>query len=206
MGGGPQRGGMGGGRSGPYDRPGAFGGRGGFRGGRGGGGRPGDSMTPRIQNSTTGFMVHMRGLPFEATQGYIFKFFAPLNPCEVLILYEDSGRPKGEADVDFNSHADAESAMEKNKENMGHRYIELFNRSSNNGGGGGGWGGNANSTPLMGGFGGYGGGAGNFNAGGYGGGGGGNGGYSWNNNQIPQAAGGVGGYGGGNYYSTNTYN
>ena len=87
-GGGPQRGGMGGGRSGPYDRP--RGGRGGFRGGRGGG-RPGDNMMPRVQNSTTGIMVHMRGLPFEATQGDVFKFFAPLNPCGVCILYEDSG-------------------------------------------------------------------------------------------------------------------
>merc|ERR1719427_1694756 len=140
-------------------------------GGGGGGGGGGFDSTP--QKSTTGHMVHMRGLPFEATQGDIFQFFAPLNPAEVRILYEDSGRPKGEADVDFNSHADAESAMEKNKQNMGLRYIELFNRSSNNGGGGGGWGGNANSTPLMGnagyggGYGGYGGG--NCNAG-YGGG------------------------------------
>jgi len=214
-GGGPQRGGMGGGRSGPYDRPSGFnsGGRGGFRGGRGGGGRMGDSMTPRVTNSTTGFMVHMRGLPFEATQGDIFKFFAPLVPAEVRILNEDSGRPKGEADVDFNSYQDAEKSMEKNKQNMGHRYIELFLRCSNNGGGGG-WG-NANSTPLMGngGYGGYGGG-GNYGNNGYNGGGGfgggygggNNGGYSWqtNNQQIPPAA--AGGYGGGNYYSNNTYN
>ena len=136
-GGGPQRGGSGGGRSGPYDRYG-----GGSGGGRSGGRGNRDSMTPRVQNSTTGFMVHMRGLPFEATQGDVFKFFSPLNPCEVRLLYEDNGRPRGQADVDFNSYGDAEAAMVKDKQNMGHRYVELFLRCSNNGGGGG-WGNNS---------------------------------------------------------------
>merc|ERR1719427_1670299 len=132
----------------------------------------GNMQAPRVQNSKTGFMVHMRGLPFEATQGDVFKFFAPLTPVDIRILYEESGRPKGECDVDFNTHVDAESAMQKDKQNMGHRYVELFLRSNGGGGDSNGWGNNnGNSTPLMGN--GYGGGG-----GGYGGGFGGNsGGY-----------------------------
>jgi len=160
-GGGPQRGGRdGGGRSGPYDRPGygGSGGRNNYRGSR-------DSMIPMIQNSTTGFMVHMRGLPFEATQGDVFKFFSPLNPCEVRLLQEESGRPKGEADVDFSSYGDAEAAMVKDKQNMGHRYVELFLRCSNNagGGGGGGGGGGWGNNSGYGGYGSYGGGYNNGN-------------------------------------------
>ena len=70
-------------------------------------------------NSTTGHSVHMRGLPFEATQGDIEAFFSPLNPVSIRIIYEATGRAKGEADVDFASHEDARAAMEKHKQNMG---------------------------------------------------------------------------------------
>merc|ERR1719354_5993 len=134
-----RRGGRGGG--------GGRGGRGGRMMGGGGGGGGGFDSTP--QKSTTGHMVHMRGLPFEATQGDVFQFFSPLNPVEVRILYEDSGRPKGEADVDFSNHADCVRAMDKNKANMGHRYTELFLRSEESGGGGGGWGSGGNSGPML---------------------------------------------------------
>jgi len=89
-------------------------------GGGGGGG----------QCSTTGHMIHMRGLPFEATVSDVYQFFAPLNPVEVRLTYEESGRPKGECDVDFATHADCEAAMSKDKQNMGHRYIELFLKST----------------------------------------------------------------------------
>jgi len=160
-----------GGRPGPYDRPGfpgntmpmgGGGGGNGFNGGNGGnfGGRnprggPGGPLRggPRMggkgmESSTTGHMVHMRGLPFGATQGDVYLFLAPLNPVEVRILQEESGRPKGECDVDFHTHSDAEAAMLKNKQNMGHRYIEMFLRSvpeNGSGGGGNGWS-NSNNT------------------------------------------------------------
>ena len=243
-GGGPMRGGRGGGRAGPYDRPGGMssshgaahalgpsgfntagmvtrsgggggrGGRGGAQMGGGGGGGGGDNSSGS-QPSTTGFMIHMRGLPFEATQGDVFKFFAPLNPVEVRILFEDSGRAKGQCDVDFSSYQDVESAMQKDKQNMGHRYIELFKRcedSMRGGGGGGGWGNNSGGPmlpqnrngPGAGGWGGPGGNGGgppqppNMQQG-YGGGygpPGGNGGY----NMGGGAGGYGGGYGGGNGY------
>merc|ERR1711962_624345 len=148
------------GRPGPYDRPGpgfvngagrGRGGgmftpngfqnggnfpRGGGGGGRGsngmmrGGGRPMGGIGAQGQCSTTGHMIHMRGLPFEATVSDVYQFFAPLNPVGVRLSYEESGRPKGECDVDFATHADCEAAMSKDKQNMGHRYIELFLKST----------------------------------------------------------------------------
>jgi len=168
------RGPMMGGRPGPYDRPQPFPGqrargRGGMNlgpsgfntgggnfsprsGGRGGAGGPmrggrnamGGGMKG-VDESTTGHSVHMRGLPFEATVPDVYSFFNPINPVDVRLLYEDNGRPKGECDVDFATHNDAEAAMTKDKKNMGHRYIELFLKSTpdigsnwQSGGGGGG--------------------------------------------------------------------
>lgn len=85
-----------------------------------------------VQNSTTGHSIHMRGLPFEATLQDVLDFYTPLVPVDVRLLYEASGRPKGECDVDFSTHSDCEAAMLKDKQNMGHRYIELFLKSSPN--------------------------------------------------------------------------
>jgi len=156
FGGGPRRGrgGMGMGPSGfggnSYDNgrmP--RGGRGGpMRGGRGGGmGRIGGGGGGSVhQASKTGHCVHMRGLPFDSTTNDVIQFFAPLNPVDIRFVYDqNSGRAKGECDVDFSTHNDAEAAMQKDKQNIGHRYIELFLQSNpvgNMGGGGGGGGAN----------------------------------------------------------------
>merc|ERR1719381_386714 len=91
-------------------------------------------------NSKTGHSVHMRGLPFEASEQDVFDFFSPIQPVACRILFSDNGRSTGEADVDFACHQEALEAMKKNKCNMNHRYIELFlnstqsNRGMNGGG------------------------------------------------------------------------
>ena len=41
----------------------------------------------------------------------------------ILYFFSSPGRPKGECDVDFTSHQDAEEAMKKDKQNMGKRVI-----------------------------------------------------------------------------------
>lgn len=64
-------------------------------------------------------MVHMRGLPYKATEEDIEKFFRPFMPIYICILFDDSGRPSGEADVEFGTHEEAEGAMTKDKSNMG---------------------------------------------------------------------------------------
>ncbi|XP_053200272.1 heterogeneous nuclear ribonucleoprotein H-like isoform X3 [Panonychus citri] len=74
-------------------------------------------------------MIHMRGLPYKATEEDIEKFFSPYVPISIGILFDNLGRPSGEADVEFATHEEANMAMSKNKSNMELRYIELFLRS-----------------------------------------------------------------------------
>ncbi|XP_036601858.1 heterogeneous nuclear ribonucleoprotein H-like [Trichosurus vulpecula] len=70
--------------------------------------------------------VHMRGLPYKATENDIYDFFSPLKPVGAYIEIGPDGRVTGEADVEFATHEDAVAAMSKDKANMQHRYIELF--------------------------------------------------------------------------------
>lgn len=122
----------GGGYDGGYDGGRMSRGRGGpMRGGRGGrmggssGGNMGGGGGPMQQASKTGYCVHMRGLPYESTTNDVIKFFAPLNPVDIRFLYEQNGRPKGECDVDFSSPNDAESAMAKDKQNIGNYFFSF---------------------------------------------------------------------------------
>lgn len=62
--------------------------------------------------------VRMRGLPYSATQNDIKNFFSPLVPQNVEIMFDDYGRPTGEAMVSFVSHEDAVAAMKKDREHM----------------------------------------------------------------------------------------
>uniref|UniRef100_A0A2K6AWX9 RRM domain-containing protein n=1 Tax=Macaca nemestrina TaxID=9545 RepID=A0A2K6AWX9_MACNE len=80
--------------------------------------------------STTGHCVHMRGLPYRATENDIYNFFSPLHPMRVHIEIGPDGRVTGEADVEFATHEDAVAAMAKDKANMQHRYVELFLNST----------------------------------------------------------------------------
>ncbi|XP_071027299.1 heterogeneous nuclear ribonucleoprotein H-like isoform X3 [Oncorhynchus clarkii lewisi] len=141
-------------RPGPYDRPGGGGGRGyngmsrggsfdrmrrgGYGGGEAGSDRYGDGGSSF--QSTTGHCVHMRGLPYRATESDVYSFFSPLNPVRVHIEVGPDGRMTGEADVEFATHEDAVAAMSKDKANMQHRYVELF-LNSTAGGSNGGYGG-----------------------------------------------------------------
>ncbi|KDR15006.1 heterogeneous nuclear ribonucleoprotein H2 isoform X1 [Zootermopsis nevadensis] len=150
---------------------GGFGGLGMGRGGRAGGGAGGGNWS---SNGTGlgggggggGHCIHMRGLPFRATQADIADFFRPAVPINIRLLYDNSGRASGEADVEFATHEEAVKGMSKDKGHMQHRYIELFLNSTpgNSGGGGGGLG--SGNFGSMGG-GGFGGGTG---GGGFGGG------------------------------------
>ncbi|XP_063059831.1 heterogeneous nuclear ribonucleoprotein H1, like isoform X3 [Engraulis encrasicolus] len=145
-------------RPGPYDRPSGGGGRGynngmsrggSFdrmrRGGYGGEGRYSDGGSNF--HSTTGHCVHMRGLPYRASENDIYSFFSPLNPVRVHIEVGPDGRVTGEADVEFATHEDAVAAMSKDKASMQHRYIELFLNSTSGGSNGG------YSSQMMGGMG-----------------------------------------------------
>merc|ERR1711976_348949 len=78
------------------------------------------------------FTVRMRGLPFRVTEMEIMEWFSSVaDPVDVFIHYNPEGRPSGEADVSFATDGDAKRAMSKDKQNMQHRYIELFSKKLN---------------------------------------------------------------------------
>jgi len=143
---------------GPYDdfRGGGFGDRGGFGMGGGGGfgmaggggfgmggGFGSGGMGGAGPSGATSHVVHMRGLPFRVTENDISEWFSSVvDPVSIDIQFNNQGRPTGEADVYFETEADATKAMTKDRQNMQHRYIELFNdgaggRKGRAGGGGG---------------------------------------------------------------------
>ncbi|ODN05134.1 Heterogeneous nuclear ribonucleoprotein F [Orchesella cincta] len=86
---------------------------------------PGLKKNREVEGNTR-HCVLMRGLPFRADENDIRKFFAPLMPTAVHIIYESNGRPSGTAKVNFVSNDDVTRAMAKHKDRMEHRYIELF--------------------------------------------------------------------------------
>ncbi|XP_027030757.1 heterogeneous nuclear ribonucleoprotein H3 isoform X1 [Tachysurus fulvidraco] len=105
----------------------------GDRGGRGGMGGHGYGGGDTGSGFHSGHFVHMRGLPFRATESDVANFFAPLHPIRVHIDVGPNGKSTGEADVEFATHEDAVSAMSKDKNHMQHRYIELFLNSTSSG-------------------------------------------------------------------------
>lgn len=87
-------------------------------------------------------VVRMRGLPFDTSPQQIKDFFRdvedPIEPVEIMegenegilfIKYGD-GRATGDAFVMFESDKDAQTALLKNKDSIGTRYIELFRSTS----------------------------------------------------------------------------
>lgn len=100
-------------------------------------------------------VVKLRGLPFGCSKEEIAQFFTGLEivPNGIMLPEDRQGRSTGEAFVQFASPEIAERAMDKHKERIGHRYIEIFKSSMSeaNRAGGGMRGG---IRPLMGGGGG----------------------------------------------------
>lgn len=73
-------------------------------------------------------VVRLRGLPFEATKSQIRTFFAGINVKEsnIFMVSRPDGKASGEAFVLFDTEADAEKALAKDKEKLGDRWIDLF--------------------------------------------------------------------------------
>ncbi|KAI3704471.1 hypothetical protein L1987_74692 [Smallanthus sonchifolius] len=70
-------------------------------------------------------VVRLRGLPFDCTDVDVFKFFTGLEIVD-LLLVNKGGRFSGEAFVVFSRPVQADIAVQKNRQNMGRRYVEVF--------------------------------------------------------------------------------
>ena len=94
--------------------------------GMGMGGGMGGSLGGNMAGKS-GHMIRMRGLPFRVTETDIAEWFSSVtDPIAINIRYNNQGRPAGEADVLFSTEAEAKKAMAKDRQNMQHRYVELF--------------------------------------------------------------------------------
>jgi len=76
------------------------------------------------------FVVRLRGLPWSAREKAIEEFFGPsANIKEIQIVYLTDGRVSGEALVEFDA-ASYQAAFSKNRQHIGHRYIEIFHSTA----------------------------------------------------------------------------
>lgn len=70
-------------------------------------------------------VVRLRGLPFNCTDMDILKFLAGLDVVDCLLVNKN-GRFSGEAYVVLASPMQAEFALQRDRQNMGRRYVEVF--------------------------------------------------------------------------------
>lgn len=77
--------------------------------------------------SANAVIVRMRGLPYDCTDTQIRAFFEPLKLTEkILFITRTDGRPTGDAFVQFETEEDAQQGLQKHRQIIGQRYIELF--------------------------------------------------------------------------------
>ncbi|XP_043222924.1 epithelial splicing regulatory protein 1-like isoform X2 [Amphibalanus amphitrite] len=88
-----------------------------------------NGLTPPVTTGPSPALVRMRGLPYSSSKVDILKFFEgfEIAPECIQLQQNAEGQPSGEAMVSFASRTEAERAiLEKNKQHIGTRYIELF--------------------------------------------------------------------------------
>uniref|UniRef100_A0A8D2CR33 Heterogeneous nuclear ribonucleoprotein F n=1 Tax=Sciurus vulgaris TaxID=55149 RepID=A0A8D2CR33_SCIVU len=77
-----------------------------------------------------GFVVKLRGLPWscsiEDVQNFLSDCTIHDGVAGVHFIYTREGRQSGEAFVELESEDDVKMALRKDRESMGHRYIEVF--------------------------------------------------------------------------------
>lgn len=73
-------------------------------------------------------VVLIRGLPYTSTEDNIVQFFSGLEILEngITIVTDFRGRNSGQAFVQFSSQQAAKEALERDRQLIGNRYIEVF--------------------------------------------------------------------------------
>jgi len=70
-------------------------------------------------------VVRLRGLPFNCSESDICEFFAGLDVVDALLVHKQ-GRFSGEGFVLFRNPMQVDFALQRDRQNMGRRYIEVF--------------------------------------------------------------------------------
>lgn len=88
----------------------------------------GISSLSSVGDTSEHVCIKMRGLPYNAGQREIMEFFEGYNilPNGIHVVMGATDRPTGEAFVEFVSSEETQRAMERHRQNIGSRYIELF--------------------------------------------------------------------------------
>jgi len=75
-----------------------------------------------------GTFVRLRGLPYEVTKDDIAQFFDGLEVAHngIQLVVDEAGRTTGEAYTRFATREMAEEALLRDRQSIGHRYVELF--------------------------------------------------------------------------------
>ncbi|CAJ1069395.1 G-rich sequence factor 1 [Xyrichtys novacula] len=81
-----------------------------------------------IKTAAKGGMVRLRGLPYSCTETDIVKFFSGLDIVQdgVTIVLDRRGRNSGRAVVHFATQEAADKALQRDRQSIGNRYIEVF--------------------------------------------------------------------------------
>uniref|UniRef100_A0A3B4U355 G-rich RNA sequence binding factor 1 n=1 Tax=Seriola dumerili TaxID=41447 RepID=A0A3B4U355_SERDU len=77
-------------------------------------------------------VVRLRGLPFTCAEADVAQFFSGLDIMEngITLITDYRGRRSGDAFVQFSSQESASQALQRDREVIGNRYIEVFRSSS----------------------------------------------------------------------------
>ncbi|GAB5361859.1 hypothetical protein AAMO2058_000749100 [Amorphochlora amoebiformis] len=77
------------------------------------------------------YVIRMRGLPWSVRQSDIEDFFKGMDVKRdgILIEINSQGRPSGNAYVSFDTKDGHAKALERHKDNLGKRYVEIFDSS-----------------------------------------------------------------------------
>ncbi|XP_077208025.1 RNA-binding protein 12B [Paroedura picta] len=75
--------------------------------------------------SSDNLYVYIRGMPYSASEDDVVNFFSGLQVEGMLLLKNKDGRPSGNGVVKFATSSDAVKSLERDREYMGHRFIEV---------------------------------------------------------------------------------
>ncbi|XP_073539815.1 RNA-binding protein 12 [Phyllobates terribilis] len=74
-----------------------------------------------------GFCIYLKGLPYEAENKHVIDFFKKLDIVEdsIYIVYAPNGKATGEGFLEFSNEADYKTALNRHKQYMGNRFIQV---------------------------------------------------------------------------------